>query len=163
MTFIQSDSRDYKVGANESLWSEQQMQLPGGDFHLLVGRDQSNGAYTLLRVANATPIIPTHVHHMDDESIYMLDGECTVTVGDREYVLGPGDFVFMPKEVPHSVMAHGPCTQLNIVAPGGYMDKFMEEMSEMLVAGTLNPESIVELNLKYGVERPQKEDWFLQK
>lgn len=162
MTFIHSD-RDYMVGAEESLWSKEQMQLPGGDFHLLVGGDQSNGAYTLLRVANATPKIPTHVHRRDDESIYMIEGECTVTVADREYVLGPGGFVFMPKDVPHSVMAHGPCTQLNIIAPGGIQDKFIEEMSDMFVAGKLDGDALVELNLKYGVERPQKEDWFLQK
>lgn len=159
MSFFDED-RAYVVRGNESLWSEEQMQLSGGGFHLLVGGHQSNNAYTLLRVQDATPQIETHTHFEDDESIYMLDGRCEVQIADKTYELGPGDFIFMPKKVPHRVWATEPCTQLNIIAPGGLQDRFCEEMSDMFAAGTLNPQSIFELNIKYGIFRPESGDWF---
>ena len=34
-----------------------------------------------------------HVHHFEDECIYVLDGEATATVGDEDFRIGPGDFI----------------------------------------------------------------------
>ena len=44
---------------------------------------------------------PWHVHHSEDESFYVLEGEMTAIVGDTKFRLGKGDFGFGPQGVPH--------------------------------------------------------------
>lgn len=34
-----------------------------------------------------------HVHHHEDEAVYILAGEATAILGDDEFVVGPGDFI----------------------------------------------------------------------
>lgn len=34
-----------------------------------------------------------HVHHHEDECVYVLSGMATAVIGDDEFVIGPGDFI----------------------------------------------------------------------
>lgn len=34
-----------------------------------------------------------HVHHFEDECVYVLEGEATAVIGDVEHSIGPGDFI----------------------------------------------------------------------
>ncbi len=34
-----------------------------------------------------------HVHHHEDEAIYVLAGTATATIGEEEVAIGPGDFI----------------------------------------------------------------------
>ena len=34
-----------------------------------------------------------HMHHMEDECVYVLEGEATAVIGAEEHVVGPGDFI----------------------------------------------------------------------
>ena len=45
---------------------------------------------------------PSHVHAGEDEIFYLLSGELTVDCGGDSFDAGPGDFVFLPSDVPHS-------------------------------------------------------------
>ncbi|GAA0645985.1 cupin domain-containing protein [Brevundimonas lenta] len=45
---------------------------------------------------------PVHVHHRTDESFYVLSGQLTLHVGGGALVLGPGDYVFIPRGTPHA-------------------------------------------------------------
>ena len=38
-----------------------------------------------------------HRHHHEDECAYVLSGTGTVTIGDADHAIGPGDFVGYPK------------------------------------------------------------------
>jgi mannose-6-phosphate isomerase-like protein (cupin superfamily) len=76
---------------------------------------------------------PIHVHDREDESIYVLDGALTAVVGEDSFSLGTGDFLFMPKGVPHSLTnGSDPAARFVFVsAPGGFehlMDDFIEAM-----------------------------------
>ncbi|MFG1708157.1 cupin domain-containing protein [Nonomuraea sp. M3C6] len=47
---------------------------------------------------------PRHVHANEDEAFYVLDGRLAATIGDDTTVAaGPGEFVFLPRGVPHSL------------------------------------------------------------
>jgi quercetin dioxygenase-like cupin family protein len=54
-----------------------------------------------------TADIPPHVHVRQHESFYVLDGALTVRVGNEEFSANPGDFVFLPSDVPHALAAAG--------------------------------------------------------
>jgi quercetin dioxygenase-like cupin family protein len=97
---VTTNQRDYLVRNGASLWDEQ--PLPGISMDLLAGAEQTEGRYTWIRYTVQNDILP-HIHHREDESIYLLDGEITVRVGEREYELTPGSFIFMPKQVPHAI------------------------------------------------------------
>ena len=65
---------------------------------------------------------PIHQHAAEDDSFYMLDGELTFIVDDEEVVAGPGTFVLVPPEVPHSFANRGdePARFVNVHAPAGF-------------------------------------------
>lgn len=48
-----------------------------------------------------------HLHHKDEEFIYVLSGRGIAEIGDREIEVGPGDFMaFAQKSLPHSLRNH---------------------------------------------------------
>jgi quercetin dioxygenase-like cupin family protein len=73
--------------------------------HILVAKSQSTGgAYSLIHLT-ATPgfATPYHLHHMEDEAFYVLDGEFTFFSDGKKLALGPGGYIFLPRGVPHGL------------------------------------------------------------
>src|SRR5947209_14702954 len=95
----------------------------------------TNGDYTLGEYA-LTYDIPPHIHHGEDEAIYVLEGRLSIGVGDDTFVVGHGDFVFLPRNVPHSItlVSEKSARFLAISTPGGF-EHFMEDLTEVSVAG----------------------------
>jgi quercetin dioxygenase-like cupin family protein len=59
---------------------------------------RTGGAYSLFEVATqpgAGP--PPHIHHREDESFYMLEGEYEFHVEHRTIRAGAGSLLYMPK------------------------------------------------------------------
>ena len=71
---------------------------------------------------------PLHVHHREDESFYVLDGEVTMQCGDRRFRAAAGSFVFLPRGVPHTFVVEGeqPARMLTLLTPGGGEGVFIE-------------------------------------
>jgi mannose-6-phosphate isomerase-like protein (cupin superfamily) len=44
-------------------------------------------------------------HHDCDESLWLVRGSLLLRVDEREYLLGPGDRLLLPRGVPHSARA----------------------------------------------------------
>jgi len=40
-----------------------------------------------------------------DTAVWILDGRAEVTIGGKTHMLGEGEFIIMPADVPHAVMA----------------------------------------------------------
>ena len=47
---------------------------------------------------------PLHVHHNEDETFYILEGQVTMFVGDERIDLEAGDYCFGPRGVPHAYL-----------------------------------------------------------
>src|SRR5512143_3647727 len=45
---------------------------------------------------------PLHVHHILDDTWYILDGKMVMSCGDDVLVVGAGHWVSMPRGVPHT-------------------------------------------------------------
>lgn len=88
-------------------------------------------AYTLLE-STAPPGggLPPHVHHDQDEAIYVLEGEYTLVSGDEESRLGPGSFASVPRGTLHALKVTGnePGRMLAILSPPGSLERFFEEV-----------------------------------
>lgn len=87
----------------------------------------TRGAYGLFEAelpAGFSP--PLHVHHREDESFWILEGEFTVRCGDQTFRASAGAFVFAPRGVPHTFVVEGasPGRLLTLVTPGGAEEFF---------------------------------------
>ena len=72
--------------------------------------------------ANWSP--PTHVHHKEDQVLYILEGEITAQLGGPDgptTLVKAGESVFLPRQVPHCFLT-GPegAKLLEINTPGGF-------------------------------------------
>ncbi len=47
----------------------------------------------LIEVAPGDETTEYHVHHFEDEAVYVLGGTGTATIGDTDHPIGPGDFI----------------------------------------------------------------------
>jgi quercetin dioxygenase-like cupin family protein len=95
--------------------------------------ESTGGAFALVhhttRPGQATPY---HLHHIEDEAFYVLDGEFTFICDGNKTVLGPGGYIFLPRKIPHGIRCTGttPSTMLVLAMPGTGFVGMMTEMAE---------------------------------
>ena len=104
--------------------------------HLLLAHNESGeGAYSLIHLT-APPGLetPYHLHHVEDEAFYVLDGELTVIRDGEKIVVGPGSYIFLPRGVPHGFRSTSEKDSrvLIHVIPGGKVG-FVGMMLEMAI------------------------------
>jgi mannose-6-phosphate isomerase-like protein (cupin superfamily) len=102
---------------------------------------------------------PLHVHHDSDEGFYVLEGEVTVWAGDEQRVLGPGEFAFGPKGVPHTyrVTSAAPARMI-VTSSNGAFASFVQAYGEPAPRRELPPreapdaERLGRLAAEHGIE-----------
>jgi mannose-6-phosphate isomerase-like protein (cupin superfamily) len=116
----------------------------------------------LVRIASETMCVleevppladtPAHVHEREDELFLSLEGEHIIELDGQEHRIGPGEFVFAPRGVPHAqrrVVPHEG-RMLLVATPGG-LEGFFRELAEADAAGTLGPEAYATASVRYGI------------
>jgi quercetin dioxygenase-like cupin family protein len=92
-----------------------------------------------------------HVHRTQEETFYVLEGECEWQVGDQRVHATPGAFLLVPPGVPHNIGNAGdsPARMLMTVSPPGH-EHYFEELAK-LAAGGERPDAgaIAELRSRY--------------
>ena len=110
-----SQSRGYVVKAGVS--REPVVPQPG---RFLATSEDTQGAFMVVEAAGgAIGASALHVHHDHDEAMYIIEGSVVATIGDVEHHLGPGDFAFLPKGIPHRLDFRTKAKWL-LVGSGGY-------------------------------------------
>jgi quercetin dioxygenase-like cupin family protein len=69
---------------------------------------------------------PLHRHDFGSESFYVIEGRMRVLVGDDELTIGPGEIAQIPQSTPHSFLTLEYTRVLDIIAPAGLWDFFVE-------------------------------------
>jgi mannose-6-phosphate isomerase-like protein (cupin superfamily) len=120
----------------------------------------TGGAYGLFEAeipAGFSP--PLHIHHREDESFWILEGEFTVRCGDRTFRASPGAFVFAPRGVPHTFRADGPSRGrlLTLVTPGGCEEFFAAagrpaDGDGLPPPGPLDIRRLEEIGARFGID-----------
>lgn len=122
--------------------------------------DQTGDRFALTEsTADAGYASPYHVHHDDDEAIYVLDGVIDLYLGDKVHEGRPGAWFFMPRAVPHGyvVRTDGPAKMLILTAPAGF-DRFFNTYGQPVEAGAPSAPAISReegervLREEYGIE-----------
>jgi mannose-6-phosphate isomerase-like protein (cupin superfamily) len=96
---------------------------------------------------------PLHRHTREDEYSFVLAGRMGALLGDEVVEAGPGDLVFKPREQWHTFWNAGdePCRILEIISPAGF-ERFFRELVDMGGVTRVAPDSLAELNARYGLE-----------
>jgi quercetin dioxygenase-like cupin family protein len=96
---------------------------------------------------------PPHIHHREDETFQILDGDYEFTVGGKTIVAKPGTTLFAPRGIPHTYRYLGQ-TQgrlMCVITPAGF-EGFFEEIGAMTPQQQQDIPRVLEIGKKYGLE-----------
>lgn len=130
------------------------LDILGIPVRIKVSSAESGGALSMFVTEDAPRMgPPLHVHHKEDETFYVLDGEYRVRVGDEELSLKKGQIVFLPRGVPHCYANAGTTNGklLAITTPGGF-DSFFRDMDALCRNGMPSVESLSLVGAKHRLD-----------
>jgi quercetin dioxygenase-like cupin family protein len=125
---------------------------------------ETSGQFSLIeQVSPPGFATPLHMHHGEDEAIYIIEGAFTFFVGDQVIKAAAGSFVYLPRNMPHAFRVEGetPARLLQLTTPAGLEQGFIE-MGEPASSLTLPPPHIptpeelgrmAAISTKYNVEQ----------
>ncbi len=117
----------------------------------------TNGAFGFVEHPSMHPgfATPYHVHHREDESFYVIEGEVAFVLNGAWKRGGPGAYVCGPREIPHGfkVVGDSPARMLILCAPGGF-ENFVLELGQPLAAPPSPPDmqKLVAAAARYGID-----------
>jgi quercetin dioxygenase-like cupin family protein len=100
---------------------------------VLATSESTGGAFSLVHhTAPPGHATPYHLHHVEDEAFFVLDGEFTFVCDGKKTILGPGGYIFLPRNIPHGIRCTGsaPSKLLILATPGTGFVGMMIEMAE---------------------------------
>jgi quercetin dioxygenase-like cupin family protein len=128
---------------------------------LATGQD-TQGRFALTeQVARKGNVPPRHIHHREDETFYVLEGEMTFSIGDRTIKAVPGTSVFAPRDIAHSFTIDSEQVRILVLNVPAGIEEFFRECSVPAPSMTLPPpaeipyaekQKMMALASKYGFE-----------
>jgi len=67
---------------------------------------------------------PLHLHHNEDETFYVLEGEVTILVGDERIDLNAGDYLFGPRGIAHAYIVRSERARMLVTASPAGVEQF---------------------------------------
>lgn len=148
--------RDRSQG--DSLW------VLGDHYRIKVSSRETMGTLAVVEIiAFPQNGPPPHIHHREDESFYVLDGEFSVFVGDQPFAATAGAFVHILKGTLHTYKNTGtePGRLLVTLTPGG-LENFWREIGVAARQDSVPPrppegilEKLMAIAPKYRLEIPE--------
>lgn len=109
--------------------------------YIATGAD-TGGQFTIIETwgrRDSGLLPPKHIHHNEEESFYMLEGEATFYVDDEPIYATPGSLVVLPRDIPHFFTIDSEEFHwLNIITPAGF-ETFFSELGEPARSMNLPP------------------------
>ena len=96
-----------------------------------------------------------HVHRVQEETFYVLEGECDWHVGGERVRAVPGTYLFLPPGVPHNIANASDkiARVLMTVSPPGH-EHYFEELAETVAqGGAKEPAKISALRARYDTDQ----------
>lgn len=92
---------------------------------------------------------PRHLHHREDETLYVIEGSLSVWVADGWVEVPAGAALFLRRGVEHALVAETVKARvLSLFAPAGF-EGFYREMAH---TGPLDIERLITMAARYGCE-----------
>jgi len=125
------------VTAGDDRFGEQ-IKLGGEPNDCKVSARDTNGAMCIFEFTGGGGG-PRHLHHDQDEWIYVIDGEVEFLMGEQRVRLGAGESVFIPRKVGHmwGCVNGKPGKIINVYQPAGQMEEFFRAVGKLAVGKDL--------------------------
>ena len=117
-------AKPYRIAAGEGLadiwWKTGRMTVKAGSA-------ETGNSFAQVEMndprGTATPV---HLHHNEDETFYVVEGEVTLFIGNERIDLSAGDYAFAPRGIPHASIARSEHARtLVTMSPGGLEELFV--------------------------------------
>ena len=128
----------------------------------LATAEDTQGKFALIEgVARKGNVPPPHIHHREEETFYVLEGEMTFSVGGQTIKATPGTMVCLPRDVAHSFVIDSEQGRVLILLTPAGLEGWFKEFSEPAPAMTLPPpvetpyseiQRMLEVSPRYGIE-----------
>ena len=116
---------------------------------------QTGGMLSMVEIfGQPGDFVPPHIHHREEETFHVLEGQLEITCAGHKHELRAGDTFFAPRNIPHSPKFTGnsPGRVLVTITPAGF-ERFFREAAELTDQGTATPEVLgTLLKEKYGCD-----------
>lgn len=135
----------------------------GGFWIFLATGRETNDQFALIEIQVRKGLEPPpHIHTKEDEIYYLLEGEVQFVADKEEHFLKPGDFIYLPKNIPHHWKLQSDTARILVqVMPAGLEEMFWELSKETDQRGLPSPpagppppeflQRVGELQKKYGI------------
>ena len=128
----------------------------------LATAEETRAQFALIEAtARKGNVPPRHIHSREEETFYVLEGEMTVSVGDRTFKATPGTIVCLPRDVAHCFAIESEQLRALILLTPAGLEGFFKEFSVPAPAMTLPPangpaygevQRMLEAAPRYGLE-----------
>jgi quercetin dioxygenase-like cupin family protein len=108
---------------------ENSVSLLDGIWSVKLSGNETAGQFALVEhTCTKAGSIPLHLHEEEAETLYVVEGEIELQIGESITRLGPGVTVHLPKRAPHAYRVIGdlPCRILHAFHPAGLENYFRE-------------------------------------
>lgn len=144
----------FAVRAGESR-PARSIKVSGYEILVKVSGDDTAGEFALFEVParlNSGPAL--HMHHIENEYFYVLEGELDVQVGTEVVRLNAGGSVYLPRMIPHTFQPAGGKNVrfLSFAQPAGHVEAFLVDLSKLQEKGALELSSIKALFERHDME-----------
>ena len=118
---------------------------PGDIYTFLATTEETNGAFFILEgmvPPEAGP--PPHIHHDQDETLYIVEGRLEVMVDGAVHEAKAGDFLHISKGSPHRFInrSQTPAKLIATFVPAGKAEQFFREAMEETTDRNATPPSL---------------------
>jgi hypothetical protein len=116
----------------------------------MVPRPLATGSFPFV----TRPSRPCSVDRVQEETFYVLEGECEWHVGGDVVRAAPGTYLFIPPGVPHNItnVSDKPARVLMTVSPPGH-EHYFEELARLTAAGAPDATAIGELRARFDTDQ----------
>jgi quercetin dioxygenase-like cupin family protein len=140
-SFMKRTDKGFKVKSGEGR-IHGHITLKGINENVLdvkISGTDTDGGYALFEQTSLSPKrgTPLHVHPLQDETFYVVEGTYKFKVGDELFDLETGDSIFLPKNVPHAwTQMSGKGKMVVLFQPAGKMEAFFVALAAFTTAPT---------------------------
>jgi quercetin dioxygenase-like cupin family protein len=141
---------------------EQSVWYSGHLLTFLATGEDTQGKFALIELTGRKGNVPPpHIHHREDETFYVLEGEMTFFAGGRTIKATPGTMVFLPRDVEHSFTIDSDQGRILVLLTPAGGEGYFQECSVPAPAMTLPPavetpyaeiQKMVLVAQKFGIE-----------
>ena len=104
--------------------------------------EETGGQYWAVEgLADKYMAVPLHTHTLEDEVWFVLEGEIAFVLGEETLICGPGSFIYVPRNLPHTFQVKSETAHWFGFGLGGNLDQWFFETGVPAQSLTIPPRS----------------------